>query len=121
MSSDFWAWNTLTDLHSPTRIRQNIRDQFTSPTCPLVVKTAHLTATLGYPTFISPEWNMLWKTLQAHYPDPSAFVPDISTTILAWCDVFLLWLENSENEEHVESLLELLKGRSMVEIVLEVS
>ena len=64
---------------------------------------------------------MLWKTLQVHYPDSSAFVPDISTTILAWCDAFLLWLENSENEEHVESLLELLKEQSRVEIVLEVS
>ncbi|PVH78323.1 hypothetical protein DL98DRAFT_635759 [Cadophora sp. DSE1049] len=105
----------------PTRIRQNIRDHFTSPTCPLLAKTTDLTTTLGYPTSIDPEWTMLWKSLQAHYPDSSLFVPDITTAILAWCDAFLLWLENNENEEHVESLLELLKSRSRVEIVLEVS
>ncbi|KAH7403680.1 hypothetical protein BKA64DRAFT_458299 [Cadophora sp. MPI-SDFR-AT-0126] len=105
----------------PTRIRQNIRDHFTSPSCSLAAKTTDLTATLGYPIFIDPEWTMLWKTLQAHYPDSSIFVPDITTVILAWCDAFLLWLENSDSEEHVESLLEFLKSRSKLEIVLEIS
>ncbi|KAK0104832.1 hypothetical protein ONS95_005099 [Cadophora gregata] len=104
----------------PTRIRQNIRDHFTSSTSPLVVKTTALTSTLGYPISIDPEWSMLWKTFQVHYSDSTTFVPNITTVILAWCDSFLQWLE-SESEENVDNLLELLQARSKVEIVLEVS
>ncbi|KAH7329918.1 hypothetical protein BKA65DRAFT_539169 [Rhexocercosporidium sp. MPI-PUGE-AT-0058] len=105
----------------PTRIRQNVRDHFASPTCMLTAKTTTLTSTLGYPILIDPEWTMLWKSLQAHYPDSSTFVPDVSSTMLAWCDAFHLWLENNENEAHVEALLDLLQGRSKVEVLLEIS
>ncbi|KAL5314135.1 hypothetical protein ACEPPN_018559 [Leptodophora sp. 'Broadleaf-Isolate-01'] len=64
---------------------------------------------------------MLWKSLQAHYPDSSTFVPDVASTILAWCDAFLSWLENNENEAHVETLLDFLQSKSRVEISLEIS
>ncbi len=79
-----------------------------------------MTTTLGYPISIDPEWAMLWKTLQAHYPDPATFVPSIASTLIAWCDAFLPWLENEENEAQVEVLLEVLKSRSKLEIVLQV-
>ncbi|KAG4443447.1 hypothetical protein IFR05_001126 [Cadophora sp. M221] len=105
----------------PTRIRQNVRDHFTSPSCMLTVKITALTSTLGYPILIDPEWTMLWKSLQAHYPDSATFVPDVASTILAWCDAFLSWLENTENEAHVETLLDLLQSKSRVEISLEIS
>ncbi|KAF8865681.1 hypothetical protein BDZ45DRAFT_418253 [Acephala macrosclerotiorum] len=105
----------------PTRIRQNIRDHITSPTCPLVLKTNAVTATLGYPINVDPEWTMLWKTLQAYYPDSSTFVPTIASTIITWCDALTAWLESEENEEMVEQLLDGLKKRARVELMLEIS
>jgi hypothetical protein len=63
---------------------------------------------------------MLWKTLQASYPDNSIFVPSIATVIITWCDAFTSWLESEENEEPVEKLLDGLKSRSRLEIVMEV-
>ncbi|KAF4635046.1 hypothetical protein G7Y89_g3042 [Cudoniella acicularis] len=105
----------------PTRIRQNIRDHFTSPTCPLTLKTASLTTTLGYPLTIDPEWTMLWKTLQSFYPDNATFVPSIANIVISWCEAFLGWIEREENEEQVEKLLDGLKGKGKVEIVLEIS
>ncbi|CZR61868.1 uncharacterized protein PAC_11765 [Phialocephala subalpina] len=105
----------------PTRIRQNIRDHITSPTCPLILKTTSVTTTLGYPVTLDPEWTMLWKTLQAYYPDSSTFVPTIASTIITWCDALMSWLESEENEEDVEKLLEALKARSRLELCLEIS
>ncbi len=103
----------------PTRIRQNVRDHITSPTSPLVLKTTTLTKTLGYPITLDPEWAMLWKTLQVSYPDNSSFVPSIAIVIIAWCDAFMSWLESEENEEQVEKLLDGLKSKNRLEIVVE--
>ncbi|KUJ08126.1 uncharacterized protein LY89DRAFT_789357 [Mollisia scopiformis] len=105
----------------PTRIRQNIRDHITSPTCPLVLKTTSVTENLGYPIVLDPEWTMLWKSLQEYYPDSTIFVPTVAATILSWCDALTIWLENEENEEHVEQLLDALKARSSLTLVLEIS
>ena len=63
---------------------------------------------------------MLWKTLQVAYPDNSTFVPSIATVIVTWCDAFTTWLESDENEEPVEKLLDALKSRNRLEIVIEV-
>ncbi len=112
---------TNLSLHRPTRIRQHIRDHITSPTSPLVLKTTALTATLGYPIILDPEWTMLWKTLQVFYPDNSTFVPSIAKVIITWCEAFTSWLENDENEEPVEKLLDALKARTRLEIVIEVT
>lgn len=79
-----------------------------------------MTATLGYPIRFDPEWIMLWKSLQEFYPDQSTFVPTIATTIITWCDAFTTWLETDENEEQVERMLDGLKARSGLTLVLEV-
>jgi hypothetical protein len=79
-----------------------------------------LTKILGYPITLDPEWAMLWKTLQVSYPDNSTFVPSIATVIVTWCDAFTAWLEGEENEESVEKLLDALKSRNRLEIVIEV-
>ncbi|PMD49004.1 hypothetical protein L207DRAFT_560531 [Hyaloscypha variabilis F] len=105
----------------PTRIRQNVRDHITSPNSPFVLKTTALTKILGYPITLDPEWAMLWKTLQVSYPDNSTFVPSIATVIVTWCDAFTAWLEGEENEEPVEKLLDALKSRNRLEIVIEIS
>jgi hypothetical protein len=63
---------------------------------------------------------MLWKTLQVFYPDPSTFVPYVAKVLITWCDAFGTWLETEENEEVVEKLLDELKGKGRVELVLEV-
>ncbi|KAE9376474.1 hypothetical protein N431DRAFT_542103 [Stipitochalara longipes BDJ] len=105
----------------PTRIRQNVRDHITSPTSPLVLKTTALTKNLGYPITLDPEWAMLWKTLQVSYPDNSTFVPSVATVVITWCDAFTTWLEDEENEEPVEKLLDALKSKNRLEIVIEIS
>jgi hypothetical protein len=86
----------------------------------LVLKTTALTKNLGYPITLDPEWAMLWKTLQVSYPDNSSFVPSIATVIMAWCDAFTSWFESEENEEPVEKLLDGLKSKNRLEIVIEV-
>ena len=86
----------------------------------MVHKINAVTATLGYPIAFDPEWSMLWKTLQPYYPDSSIFVPTIATTIITWCDAFTSWLESDENEENVEQLLDALKARAKVNLMLEV-
>jgi hypothetical protein len=63
---------------------------------------------------------MLWKTLQVFYPDNSTFVPSVAKVIITWCDAFTSWLESDENEEPVEKLLDALKSRTRLEIVMEV-
>jgi hypothetical protein len=63
---------------------------------------------------------MLWKTLQVFYPDNSTFVPSVAKVITTWCDAFTSWLESDENEEPVEKLLDALKSRTRLEIVMEV-
>jgi len=106
--------------HRPVRIRQNIRDLIDSPTAPLSLKTAELQTTLGYPISFDPEWGMLWKTLKPFFSENSTFIPYVAKVLTIWCDVFGAWLEDSENEEVVEKLLDGLKGRGKVELVLEV-
>jgi hypothetical protein len=91
-----------------------------SPSSQLVGKTKALTATLGYPVFLDPEWTMLWETLKPYHQDPATFVPNVSGTIIAWCDAFTLWLENDENEKAVEKLLDALKGTNRLKLLLEV-
>lgn len=76
--------------------------------------------TLGYPVHLDPEWLMLWKMLQAYYPEQAIFVPNIASTIISWCDAFTTWLEDEKNEEDVDKLLEALKSKGRLEIVLEV-
>jgi hypothetical protein len=39
---------------------------------------------------------------------------------MAWCDAFTSWLESEENEEPVEKLLDGLKSKNRLEIVIEV-
>jgi hypothetical protein len=63
---------------------------------------------------------MLWKTLQSYYTDPSTFIPSVASTIVTWCHAFTTWLEAAENEEVVEKLLDALKSKSRLELVLEV-
>jgi hypothetical protein len=84
------------------------------------LKLAALKTVLGYTINLDPEWAMLWKSLQAHYPDSATFVPQIADTIITWCEAFQTWLESEENAEQVESLLDELRARSMLDLVLEV-
>jgi hypothetical protein len=107
-------------IYRPARIRQNIRDHVDSPSSPLIVKTNNVTAVLGYPVFFDPEWSMLWETLKPYYPDPATFIPKISGIIIAWCDAFIFWLENEDNEKAVERVLDILKGTSRLNLLLEV-
>ncbi len=86
----------------------------------MAVRTKALTATLGYPIKLDPEWTMLWKTLQAYFPDSSTFVPSIASTVTTWCDAFTSWIETEENEEQVDKLLDALKAWTRLEIILEV-
>lgn len=104
----------------PTRIRQNIRDHIASETSPLALKLVALKEVLGYSINLDPEWVMLWKSLQAYYPDSSTFVPSIADTVITWCEAFQIWLEGDENEEHVERLLDGLRTRSELNLVIEV-
>src|SRR5450756_603628 len=93
-----------------TRIRQNIRDHIESPESPLALKKEAVKETLGYPVTLDTEWLMLWKTLQAFYPDNATFVPNIAAVIINWCDAFMSWLESEENEDAAEKLLDALKS-----------
>lgn len=63
---------------------------------------------------------MLWKTLQPRYPDQATFIPSIANVLVTWCDAFMAWLESEENEGEVDKLLDDLKQRGRVEVVLEV-
>jgi hypothetical protein len=103
-----------------TRIRQNIRDHIESPASPLALKKEAVKETLGYPVTLDPEWLMLWKTLQAFYPDNATFVPSIATVIINWCDAFISWLESEENEDTAEKLLDALKSMHRLELMIEV-
>lgn len=106
--------------HRPVRIRQNIRDLVDGPSSQLVAKTKALTATLGYPVILEPEWTMLWETLKPYYHDPETFIPSISAIVIAWCDAFTSWLESDENEVAVEKLLDALKNTNRLKLLLEV-
>jgi hypothetical protein len=75
---------------------------------------------LGYPVTLDPEWLMLWKTLQAFYPDNATFVPSIATVIINWCDAFMSWLESEENEDAVEKLLDALTHVNRLDLMIEV-
>jgi hypothetical protein len=63
---------------------------------------------------------MLWKTLQPRYPDQATFIPSIANVLVTWCEAFTAWLEGEENEGDVDKLLDDLKQRGRVEVVLEV-
>jgi hypothetical protein len=84
------------------------------------LKLVALKEVLGYPINLDPEWVMLWKSLQAYYTDSSTFVPSIADTVITWCEAFQTWLEGDENEEHVETLLDGLRTRSELNLVIEV-
>jgi hypothetical protein len=113
--------NQLTDIVlRATRIRQNIRDHIESPQSPLVLKKEAVKEVLGYPVTLDPEWLMLWKTLQAFYPDNATFVPSIATVIINWCDAFMSWLESEENEDTVEKLLDALTHVNRLDLMIEV-
>ncbi|KAH8593829.1 hypothetical protein B0O99DRAFT_688267 [Bisporella sp. PMI_857] len=103
----------------PVRLRQNIRDLIDSPTSSFAQKTAALKETLGYHIVLDTEWPMLWETLKPYYSDPSSFIPSVTNILIAWCDAFSAWLENSNNEEDVENILEILSSFQMVKIVIE--
>ncbi|KAH6673495.1 hypothetical protein B0J14DRAFT_638516 [Halenospora varia] len=105
----------------PIRIKQNVRDHFTSADTPLNAATTKLEGVLGYPIFLDPEWAMLWKTLQEFFPDNSTFVPGIVSIVITWCEAFNSWLEDDKNQEQVDELLESMKSRARLEIVLEIS
>ena len=108
------------NTNSPARIRQHIRDHVTSSDAPLAKKTADLTAILGCPISLDPEWAMLWKNLQIYYPDPSTFVPGIAQVIIMWCDAMVAWLESDDNEDQVDKMLDGLKARGKLDIAIEV-
>jgi hypothetical protein len=84
------------------------------------VKLNSLKGVLGYSINLDPEWAMLWKSLQAYYPDSATFVPSIADTIITWCEAFQTWLEGDQNEEKVELLLDELRTRSELNLILEV-
>jgi hypothetical protein len=106
--------------HSPTRIRQNIRDQITSKDAPLTATTSKLSTLLGYPISFDPEWGMLWTTLHSYYPDQATFIPNVASVITTWCHAFTTWIEDDSNEEAVERLLDALKGYGSLKLALEV-
>jgi hypothetical protein len=110
----------LMQRHSPTRIRQNIRDVITSKDAPLTATTSKLSTTLGYSVSFDPEWGMLWTTLHSYYPDQATFVPNVASVITIWCQAFTTWLEDESNEEAVERLLDALKGVGSLKLALEV-
>jgi hypothetical protein len=59
--------------------------------------------------------------LKPYYADPATFIPKISGIIIAWCDAFVLWLENEDNEKAVERVLDILKGACRLNLWIEVS
>ncbi|KIM94338.1 hypothetical protein OIDMADRAFT_184416 [Oidiodendron maius Zn] len=105
----------------PVRIRQNIRDHITSPQSPVSLKFKSVSTILGYPVNFDPEWPILWAISKEHYPDPATFVPTLATVLTAWCDAFISWLENPDNEETVDILLDKLKEVGRFELVLNTS
>jgi hypothetical protein len=84
------------------------------------LKFKSVSTILGYPVNFDPEWPILWAISKEHYPDPATFVPTLATVLIAWCDAFIPWLENSDNEETVDILLDKLKEVGRFELVLNV-
>lgn len=86
----------------------------------MALKFKSVSATLGYSVNFDPEWPILWAIFEKHYPDPATFVPILATVLTVWCNAFISWLENSDNEESVEMLLDKLKEVGILKLELNV-
>jgi hypothetical protein len=87
----------------------------------LALKLEAVKAILGYAVNFDPEWKMLWKSLQAYYPDNATFIPSNANVVITWCGAFTEWLERKENEDHITKLLEELEKKSRLDLAIEVT
>ncbi|KAF2495273.1 hypothetical protein BU16DRAFT_527149 [Lophium mytilinum] len=104
----------------PTRLKIDIRDNWSKEDTKLQKAQKALSDLVGYRIDCEPEWQMLWAELQPHYPDTSTFIPSVCAVVSAWCDALTTLLDDEKNEEWTEKVLEELGKTHKVKIRLEV-
>lgn len=105
----------------PTRLKIDIRDNWTKEESTLQKAQKVLADLIGYQIHSEPEWHMLWAELQPNFPDMSTFIPSISSIVTAWCNALTTILDDDKNSEWTEQLLEELSNTNTLKIRLEVS
>ncbi|KAF2807624.1 uncharacterized protein BDZ99DRAFT_522249 [Mytilinidion resinicola] len=104
----------------PTRLKIDIRDNWSKDDTKLQKSQKALSDLVGYKINCEPEWHMLWAEMQPHCPDTSTFIPSVCAIVSAWCDALTTLLDDEKNEKWADKVLEELSKTNRVKIRLEV-
>ncbi|KAF2467950.1 uncharacterized protein BDR25DRAFT_266421 [Lindgomyces ingoldianus] len=104
----------------PTRLKLDIRDQWTKEDCELQLAFKEITKVVGYRISCSPDWHLLWTELKTLFPDPGTFIPNVRGIVVLWSRTLIDLLQDEQNEEWTEQVLEELSKTQFVKIHLEV-
>ena len=101
-------------IHSPLRIRTDIRDNWDKPECPLQVSLKKFSEDLGLHVALSPDWREIAESLKPRHPSQETLVPVVASCVVTLLETLTTKIDDEAwADKFMEKVLEICGGQHM--------